>query len=52
MILAFADQAGLVTTIRAPALITDVEVVTVVVLAAVLLFASRVYKDSASRLGM
>lgn len=49
-ILAFADQAGLVTPIRAPALITDVEVVTVVVLVAVLLFASRVYKESTTGL--
>jgi hypothetical protein len=43
----FADQAGLVTSIRAPVLVADVELVTVVVLAAVLFLASGVYLESA-----
>jgi hypothetical protein len=46
IMLAFADQGGLVTPLKAPALITDVEVVTVIVLGAVLLVASRVYLES------
>jgi hypothetical protein len=45
IILAIADQAGLVTPIRPPALITDVEVVTVLVLVAAILFASRVFAE-------
>jgi hypothetical protein len=47
IILAFADQAGLVTYLKAPESITEVEVVTVVVLFAVLFFASRVYRETA-----
>ena len=45
IILAFADQLGLVTSVKTPPLITDVEVVTVIVLAAVIYFASKVYSE-------
>jgi hypothetical protein len=43
----FADQAGLVSSVRAPVLIADVEVVAIIVLAAVLFLHSRVYLESA-----
>jgi hypothetical protein len=49
IVLAIADQAGLVTPIRPPALITDVEAVTFVVLVAAIFFASRVFAENASR---
>ena len=45
-----ADQAGFVTSIRAPVLIADVEVVTIVLLVGVLFLASRVYKEGATKL--
>lgn len=45
------DQAGLVTSIRPPVLITDVEVVTFFVLLAVLFFASRLYRESHIKIG-
>jgi hypothetical protein len=45
IVLAFADQLELVTSVKTPPLITDVEVVTVVVLAAVIYFASKVYSE-------
>ena len=47
IILAFADQGGFVTPLRAPVQIMDVEVVTLIVLAGVLFLASRVYVESA-----
>jgi hypothetical protein len=47
ILLGFADQAGLVTPISPPALITDVEITTILVLVAALFFGSRVYKESA-----
>jgi hypothetical protein len=47
IVLAFADQGGFVTPLRAPVLIMDVEVVTVIVLAGVLFLASRVYLETA-----
>jgi hypothetical protein len=47
IVLAFADQGGFVTSLRAPVLIMDVEVVTVIVLAGVLFLASRVYLETA-----
>jgi hypothetical protein len=47
IILAFGDQAGLVTPLKAPQSISAVEIVTVAVLFAVLFFASRVYRESA-----
>jgi hypothetical protein len=45
IILAVADQAGLVTAARAPLLIADVELITILVLVAVIYFASRVYGE-------
>ena len=45
IILAIADQLGLVTPLKTPPLITDVEVVTVIVLLAVIYFASTVYSE-------
>jgi hypothetical protein len=46
IILAIGDQEHLVTSLAPPALITDVEVVTVVVLLAVLMFDVRIYRMS------
>ena len=40
------DQAGVVTPIRPPPLITDVEIPTFIVLVVTLFFASRVYTES------
>lgn len=48
IILAIADQLGLVTPLNAPPLIADVEVVTVVVLLAVIYFAWRVFAVGSS----
>jgi len=45
IILALADQLGLVTPLKTPSLITDVEVVTVVVLLAAIYFARKVYAE-------
>jgi hypothetical protein len=49
IIVGLADQKGLVSVIRPPVLITDVEIITILVLVAVLFFASRVYMESAPR---
>ncbi|MDA4128259.1 MAG: hypothetical protein OK422_02150 [Thaumarchaeota archaeon] len=46
IILGFADQLNLVTSLPPPQLITDVEVITIVVLVATILFASRVYREN------
>ena len=43
-----ADQAGLIISIRPPSSITDVEIVTFVVLVVTLLYASRVYRETRS----
>jgi len=47
IIVSLADQAGLVSSLRAPVMVADIEVVAVFVLAAALFFASRVYLESA-----
>ena len=49
IIVGIGDQMGLVTPIRAPPLISEVEVVTVIVLLGVLFFASRVYAEGSRR---
>jgi hypothetical protein len=46
IIVGLADQVGLVTSIRPPPLITDVEIITILVLVAVLFLASRVHVES------
>jgi hypothetical protein len=46
IIVSLADQAGLVSSVRAPVIVADIELVAVVVLAAVLFFAWRVYLES------
>jgi hypothetical protein len=47
IVVSLADQAGLVSSLRATVIVADVEVVTVLVLAAVLFLASRVYRENA-----
>jgi hypothetical protein len=47
IIVSLADQAGLVSSVRAPVIVSDIEIVTVIVLVATLFFASRVYRESA-----
>ncbi|MDA4117088.1 MAG: hypothetical protein OK455_01945 [Thaumarchaeota archaeon] len=44
------DLAGSVSSLRAPVLVADVEVVTIVLLVGVLFFASRVYKERTTSL--
>ncbi len=46
IILALADQGAFVISIRPPIPITDVEIITILVLVAILFFASRVYLES------
>jgi hypothetical protein len=46
IIVSLADQVGLVTPVRAPVIVSDIELVTIVVLAATLFFASRVYAEA------
>jgi hypothetical protein len=47
IVVSFADQAGLVSSLRAPVVVADIELVAVIVLAGVLFLASRVYLESA-----
>jgi hypothetical protein len=46
IVVSLADQAGLVTSVRAPVVVADIEVVAVIVLLAVLYFASKVYAEA------
>jgi hypothetical protein len=50
IVVGLGDLAGFVSSLRAPVLIADVEVVTIVLLVGVLFLASRVYKEGATSL--
>lgn len=49
ILVSLADQAGLVSAVSAPVLVADIELVTIVVLAAVIFLASRVYLETGRR---
>jgi hypothetical protein len=49
IVVSLADQAGLVSAVTAPVMVADIELVTVVVLAAVIFLASRVYQETGRR---
>jgi len=49
IVVSLADQAGMVSSLRAPLIVSEIEVVTIVVLAGALFLASKVYAEGAPR---